>query len=146
VCGPTCHLLHLRSDAKRNLRGIRAAQTAWPGSPGRCSRPDPAAYMAAATPVPIVTGLQPAPVLRARRLGSGKELKDCASTTRPGGYSSPQVTFVCTAAHVLMGDRVVSPACVDCSRGRFKARETLGERQFLVDGAASARSSGTSSP
>jgi hypothetical protein len=69
----------------RNLRGIRTAQTAWPGSPGRCSRSDPAAYMAAATPVPIVTGLQPAPVLRARRLGSGQELKDPASTTRPGG-------------------------------------------------------------
>jgi hypothetical protein len=64
------------------LRGIRTAQTAWPGSPGRCSRSDPAAYMAAATPVPIVTGLQPAPVPRARRLGSGQELKDPASTTR----------------------------------------------------------------
>jgi hypothetical protein len=87
-----------------------------------------------------------APVLRARRLGSGQELTDRASTTRPGGNSSPQVTFVSTAAHVLMGDRVVSTACVDCSRGRFKSRETLGERQFLVDGAASARSSGASSP
>jgi hypothetical protein len=64
------------------LRGIRTAQTAWPGSPGRCSRSDPAAYMAAATPVSIVTGLQPAPVPRARRLGSGQELKDPASTTR----------------------------------------------------------------
>jgi hypothetical protein len=67
------------NSAARNPHG---AQTAWPGSQGRCSRSDPAAYMAAATPVPIVTGLQPAPVPRARRLGSGQELKDPASTTR----------------------------------------------------------------
>jgi hypothetical protein len=71
---PICHLSHLRSHAKQNPRGILAAQTAWPRSPDRCSRPDPVAYIAAATPVSVAKGLRPTPTPRGpiEKMGCGE--------------------------------------------------------------------------